>query len=73
MQVLGSLTEGHSIDSSSARMGVSRNTTRAHLRSIFVKTKTSSQLELIQLCAGLTSATRESGRESVELETLNVA
>lgn len=73
MQVLRSLTEGHSIDSSSATMGVSRNTTRAHLRSIFVKTKTSSQLELVQLCAGLTSATREDTSKNVELETLNVA
>jgi DNA-binding CsgD family transcriptional regulator len=73
MQVLRSLAGGHSIDSSSATMGVSRNTTRAHLRSIFVKTKTTSQLELVQLCAGLTSATRDELAEDAELETLNVA
>ena len=56
LQVLRLLSEGHSIDSSSACLDVSRNTTRAHLRAIYTKTRTSSQAELMQLCAGLSAA-----------------
>ena len=56
LQVLRLLSEGHSIDSSSACLNVSRNTTRAHLRAIYTKTRTSSQAELMQLCAGLSAA-----------------
>ena len=56
LQVLRLLSEGHSIDSSSACLAVSRNTTRAHLRSIYTKTRTGSQTELMQLCAGLSAA-----------------
>jgi DNA-binding CsgD family transcriptional regulator len=56
LQVLRLLSEGHSIDSLSACLTVSRNTTRAHLRSIYTKTRTSSQTELMQLCAGLSAA-----------------
>jgi len=55
LQVLRLLAEGHSIDSLSATIDVSRNTTRAHLRSIYSKTKTNSQLELMQLSGGLSS------------------
>lgn len=56
LQVLRLLSEGHSIDSSSACLNVSRNTTRAHLRAIYTKTRASSQSELMQLCAGLSAA-----------------
>jgi DNA-binding CsgD family transcriptional regulator len=56
LQVLRLLAQGHSIDSLSANIEISRNTTRAHLRSIYAKTKTNSQAELMQLCSGLSSA-----------------
>ena len=56
LQVLRLLSEGHSIDSASACLTVSRNTTRTHLRSIYAKTRTNSQTELMQLCAGLSAA-----------------
>jgi len=56
LQILRLLSEGHSIDSLSACLEVSRNTTRAHLRSIYAKTRTNSQAELMQLCAGLSAA-----------------
>ena len=70
LQVLGLLAQGHNIDSLSAKIEVSRNTTRAHLRSIFGKTKTSSQAELMQLCGGLSSlATAE--RDPADLMLVN--
>jgi DNA-binding CsgD family transcriptional regulator len=64
LQILRLLVEGHSIDSLSTTISVSRNTTRAHLRSIFLKTRTSSQSELMQVCGGLCQA---SAQESLEL------
>ena len=69
LQVLRLLAQGHSIDSLSASIEVSRNTTRAHLRSIFAKTKTNSQSELMQLCSGLSSAA--SLGDHADLELLN--
>jgi DNA-binding CsgD family transcriptional regulator len=55
LQVLRLLGQGHSIDSLSAMIEISRNTTRAHLRSIFSKTRTNSQTELLQLCGSLSN------------------
>jgi len=69
LQVLRLLSQGHSIDSLSASIEVSRNTTRAHLRSIYAKTKTSSQSELMQLCSGLSSAAALG--DPADLELLN--
>lgn len=66
LQVLRLLAHGHSIDSLSATIEISRNTTRAHLRSIYSKTKTNSQAELMQVCSGLSTATAER-----DLELLN--
>ena len=59
LQVITLLAGRHSVDSLSHTMGVSRNTTRAHLRSIFAKTHTGSQSELMLLCGGLCRATEE--------------
>ncbi len=69
LQVLRLLANGHSIDSLSASIEISRNTTRAHLRSIYAKTKTNSQAELMQLCSGLSSAAALG--EDADLELLN--
>src|SRR4051812_27016179 len=70
LQVLRLLGQGHSIDSLSAMIEVSRNTTRAHLRSIFFKTKTNSQTELMQLCSWLSNVAA-SDSESHDLELVN--
>lgn len=56
LQVVRLLADGHSVDSVAAHMNISPNTARTHLRSIFAKTSTSRQLELLQLCAGLANA-----------------
>jgi len=69
LQVLRLLAHGHSIDSLSATIEISRNTTRTHLRSIYAKTRTSSQVELMQLCSGLNNAT--SVPDKADLELLN--
>ena len=69
LQVVRLLAEGHSIDSLSATIEVSRNTTRAHLRSIYAKTKTTSQVELIQLCSGLSTAAAD--HQLADLMALN--
>lgn len=66
LQVLRLVAQGHSIDSLSATIEVSRNTTRAHLRSIYAKTKTNSQAELMHLCSGLSSATGDIGDTNLE-------
>jgi DNA-binding CsgD family transcriptional regulator len=43
------LLEGHSIDSLAARLGMSRNTARVHLQSLFRKTETNRQSDLIRV------------------------
>jgi len=53
LQVVRLLADGHSIESLAACMGISANTARTHMRSIFAKTQTSRQSELMHLCAGL--------------------
>lgn len=47
--VAAALLAGHSIESLSETLGISRNTARVHLRSLFRKTRTSRQSELIML------------------------
>jgi DNA-binding CsgD family transcriptional regulator len=53
LQVVRLLAAGHSVESLAAYMNISSNTARTHLRSIFAKTATSRQSELLQLCASL--------------------
>jgi DNA-binding CsgD family transcriptional regulator len=52
-QIARLLVDGHSVESLSEQMEISQNTTRVHLKSIFSKTSTSRQSELIRLCGGL--------------------
>lgn len=51
LQIVRMLAGGHSIDSLASAMKISPNTVRTHLRSIFSKTSTTRQSELILLCA----------------------
>jgi DNA-binding CsgD family transcriptional regulator len=67
LQVLRLLMQGHSIDSLSATIEISRNTTRAHLRSIYTKTRTNSQAELMHLCGSLGNAAFQGERETSAL------
>ena len=52
-QVLDHLARGHSLESLAQALAISPNTARVHLRSIFAKTRTNRQSELLQLCAQL--------------------
>ena len=70
LQVLRLLAEGHTIDSLSGAIDVSRNTTRAHLCSIYLKTRTRSQSELMQLCGAL-SDLAASDRNPADLIAVN--
>jgi DNA-binding CsgD family transcriptional regulator len=56
LQVVRFLADGHCVDSLSNCLGISPNTARTHLRSIFSKTATTRQSELLQLCSGLCPA-----------------
>lgn len=56
LEVVRLLAEGHSIESLACHMKISANTARTHLRSIFSKTGSSRQSELLQLCSSLASA-----------------
>ena len=53
LQVVRLLADGHSPESLAQEMQISFHTARAHLRSIFAKTGTSRQSELMHLAAGL--------------------
>lgn len=53
--VLDLLARGHSIESLAKTLRISLNTARVHLRSIFAKTRTGRQSELLQLCAQLSA------------------
>ena len=55
VQIVRSLADGHSVESMSESMAISANTARTHLRSIFSKTDTTRQSELLQLAGGLSS------------------
>lgn len=52
-ELLQMLIGGHSIESLAHKMGISPNTARVHLHSIFLKTSTTRQSELLQLCGRL--------------------
>lgn len=54
LQIVRMLAEGHSIESLANTIDISPNTARTHLRSIFSKTNTGRQSELLLLCATLT-------------------
>lgn len=43
------LLDGHSVESLSASLGISRNTARVHLQSLFRKTGTARQIDLVRL------------------------
>jgi DNA-binding CsgD family transcriptional regulator len=53
LQVVRLLADGHSLESLAEWMRISAHTARTHLRTIFAKTSTSRQSELLKLCAGL--------------------
>ena len=56
LQVVRLLADGHSIESLAEWMSISGHTARTHLRTIFAKTSTSRQSELLKLCAGLSQS-----------------
>jgi DNA-binding CsgD family transcriptional regulator len=43
------LVRGYSINQQAQQLDIQSNTVRAHLKQIFVKTETNSQVELVQL------------------------
>jgi DNA-binding CsgD family transcriptional regulator len=49
IEIASALLEGHSIDSLAARLGISRNTARVHLQSLFRKTDTNRQSDLVRM------------------------
>jgi DNA-binding CsgD family transcriptional regulator len=61
LHVVRLLGDGHSIDTLAAKMGISPNTARTHLRAIFAKTRTSRQSELLQLCSSLSNSADAQG------------
>jgi DNA-binding CsgD family transcriptional regulator len=52
-EVAGALLSGHSIESLCAVLGISRNTAKVHLNSIFRKTGTNRQSELVHLLSNV--------------------
>jgi DNA-binding CsgD family transcriptional regulator len=48
------MMRGHSLESLSEKLGISRNTARVHLRSLFQKTGTNRQVDLVRLLIELT-------------------
>jgi DNA-binding CsgD family transcriptional regulator/PAS domain-containing protein len=55
-EVAGALLAGHSVESLCAMLGISRNTAKVHLQSIFRKTATNRQSELVHLLSNVTRA-----------------
>jgi DNA-binding CsgD family transcriptional regulator len=55
-EVAGALLAGHSVESMCALLGISRNTAKAHLQSIFRKTGTNRQSELVHLLSNVARA-----------------
>lgn len=49
IEIACALLEGHSIESLAARLGMSRNTARVHLQSMFRKTETNRQSDLVRI------------------------
>ncbi len=43
------LVAGHSLESAASAMRISRNTARVHLQSVFAKTQTSRQMDLVRV------------------------
>ena len=48
-EVASALLEGHSINSMSEALGMSRNTARNHLQALFQKTRTNRQADLLRM------------------------
>jgi len=53
-EVAGALLAGHSLESLCHALGISRNTVKVHLQSIFRKTGTNRQSELVHLLSQVT-------------------
>jgi DNA-binding CsgD family transcriptional regulator len=51
LQVAEAMLHGHSVESLATSLGISRNTVRVHLRSLFQKTGTGRQADLVHLLA----------------------
>lgn len=51
LQVAEALLDGHSLESLATMLGMSRNTARVHLKSLFQKTRTNRQVDLVHLLA----------------------
>jgi DNA-binding CsgD family transcriptional regulator len=49
VDVASALLEGHSVESLAARLGISRNTVRVHLKALFRKTGTNRQPDLVRI------------------------
>jgi DNA-binding CsgD family transcriptional regulator len=56
------LTGGQSVSQVSIELGISQETVRTHLKSLFRKTGVNRQAQLVRLLAGLGPATEESGK-----------
>jgi DNA-binding CsgD family transcriptional regulator len=54
VEVAQCLLDGHSVESLSEHLGISKNTARVHLQAVFKKTHTSRQAELVHLLTQLT-------------------
>jgi len=56
VEVAEALLAGHSVESLCVLLGISRNTAKVHLHSIFRKTGTNRQSELVHLLSNITRA-----------------
>jgi DNA-binding CsgD family transcriptional regulator/PAS domain-containing protein len=56
LAVAEALLEGHSLESLASSLGISRNTARVHLQSLFQKTATNRQVDLVHLLAEIAHA-----------------
>ena len=54
IEVASAILGGHSLDSLAARLGISRNTARVHLQSLFRKTCTNRQSDLVRVLTAVT-------------------
>lgn len=56
LEVAEGLLDGHSIESLAVALGITRNTARVHLQSLFQKTGTNRQVDLVHLLADIAHA-----------------
>jgi DNA-binding CsgD family transcriptional regulator len=57
-RLLSSLFAGRSLNETAATLGITRPTTKTHLKHIFLNTKVTREAELMRLWTGLISPTR---------------